>query len=190
VAIDLSRKTFDRIRLNYFYAMAYNVVMIPFAAGIFFPCTHMQARGAPAARAAWAQTRQGGAAQRGPDACPACLGLVVRRSGWPVLINMARAGAALGGRRGHGLQLGQRGVLLAAAARLPPPAARAARCDRGREACLGARGCRPPTPSVPCARRGQVREGEACLAFADMHCVLSACTPRECGACMQCAVPG
>ena len=44
VAIDLSRKTFDRIRLNYFYAMAYNVVMIPFAAGIFFPCTHMQAR--------------------------------------------------------------------------------------------------------------------------------------------------
>ncbi|KAK9840963.1 hypothetical protein WJX81_002856 [Elliptochloris bilobata] len=42
VAIDLSRKTFDRIRLNYFYAMAYNVVMIPFAAGIFFPCTHMQ----------------------------------------------------------------------------------------------------------------------------------------------------
>ena len=47
VAIDLSRKTFDRIRLNYFYAMAYNVVMIPFAAGIFFPCTHMQARGAP-----------------------------------------------------------------------------------------------------------------------------------------------
>ncbi len=52
VAIDLSRKTFDRIRLNYFYAMAYNVVMIPFAAGIFFPCTHMQARGAPAAPSA------------------------------------------------------------------------------------------------------------------------------------------
>ncbi len=54
-------------------------------------------------------------------------------------MEMARAGAALGRRRGHGVQLGQRGVLLAAAARLPPPAARAARRDRGREACLGAR---------------------------------------------------
>ncbi len=42
VAIDLSRKTFNRIRLNYFWAMAYNVVMIPFAAGVFYPCTHMQ----------------------------------------------------------------------------------------------------------------------------------------------------
>ena len=44
VAIDLSRKTFNRIRLNYFWAMAYNVVMIPFAAGVFYPCTHMQVR--------------------------------------------------------------------------------------------------------------------------------------------------
>ncbi|EIE26688.1 heavy metal P-type ATPase [Coccomyxa subellipsoidea C-169] len=34
VAIDLSRKTFNRIRVNYFWAMGYNVVMIPFAAGI------------------------------------------------------------------------------------------------------------------------------------------------------------
>ena len=42
VAIDLSRKTFNRIRLNYFWAMAYNVIMIPFAAGVFYPCTHMQ----------------------------------------------------------------------------------------------------------------------------------------------------
>ncbi len=43
VAIDLSRKTFNRIRVNYFWAMGYNVVMIPFAAGVFYPCTHMQA---------------------------------------------------------------------------------------------------------------------------------------------------
>eukprot|EP00884_Botryococcus_braunii_P009380 jgi/Botrbrau1/18443/Bobra.0072s0030.1 len=42
VAIDLSQKTFTRIRLNYFWAMAYNVVMIPFAAGVLYPCTHMQ----------------------------------------------------------------------------------------------------------------------------------------------------
>ncbi|KAK4755137.1 hypothetical protein SAY87_008894 [Trapa incisa] len=36
-AIDLSRKTFTRIRLNYVFAMAYNVVAIPIAAGVFFP---------------------------------------------------------------------------------------------------------------------------------------------------------
>ena len=42
VAIDLSRKTFNRIRLNYVWAMGYNVIMIPFAAGVFYPCTHMQ----------------------------------------------------------------------------------------------------------------------------------------------------
>ena len=37
VAIDLSKKTFFRIRLNYVFAMAYNVVAIPVAAGVFFP---------------------------------------------------------------------------------------------------------------------------------------------------------
>ncbi|XP_004293784.1 PREDICTED: copper-transporting ATPase RAN1 [Fragaria vesca subsp. vesca] len=36
-AIDLSRKTFTRIRLNYVFAMAYNVIAIPIAAGVFFP---------------------------------------------------------------------------------------------------------------------------------------------------------
>lgn len=36
-AIDLSRKTFARIRLNYVFAMAYNVVAIPIAAGVFYP---------------------------------------------------------------------------------------------------------------------------------------------------------
>ncbi|KAK4487990.1 hypothetical protein RD792_003729 [Penstemon davidsonii] len=36
-AIDLSRKTFSRIRLNYVFAMAYNVISIPVAAGVFFP---------------------------------------------------------------------------------------------------------------------------------------------------------
>ncbi|XP_020220328.1 copper-transporting ATPase RAN1 [Cajanus cajan] len=36
-AIDLSCKTFSRIRLNYVFAMAYNVVAIPVAAGVFYP---------------------------------------------------------------------------------------------------------------------------------------------------------
>ncbi|XP_061368671.1 copper-transporting ATPase RAN1-like isoform X2 [Gastrolobium bilobum] len=36
-AIDLSRKTFSRIRLNYVFAMAYNIVAIPVAAGVLYP---------------------------------------------------------------------------------------------------------------------------------------------------------
>lgn len=36
-AIDLSRKTFSRIRLNYVFAMAYNVIALPVAAGVLFP---------------------------------------------------------------------------------------------------------------------------------------------------------
>ena len=35
--IDLSRKTFVRIRLNYVFAMAYNVVAIPLATGVLYP---------------------------------------------------------------------------------------------------------------------------------------------------------
>ena len=41
-AIDLSRKTLTRIRLNYVFAMAYNVVSIPIAAGVFFPILRVQ----------------------------------------------------------------------------------------------------------------------------------------------------
>nr|AGO68201.1 heavy metal ATPase 7 [Silene vulgaris] len=36
-AIDLSRKTFLRIRMNYVFAVAYNVIAIPIAAGVFYP---------------------------------------------------------------------------------------------------------------------------------------------------------
>jgi Cu+-exporting ATPase len=37
VALDLSRVTFRRIQWNFVWAMAYNVVMIPIAAGILYP---------------------------------------------------------------------------------------------------------------------------------------------------------
>lgn len=38
-AIHLSRKTFTRIRLNYIWALGYNVLGIPIAAGALFPST-------------------------------------------------------------------------------------------------------------------------------------------------------
>ncbi|KAJ9168490.1 hypothetical protein P3X46_020007 [Hevea brasiliensis] len=41
-AIDLSRKTLSRIRWNYIFAMAYNVIAIPVAAGVFFPILGIQ----------------------------------------------------------------------------------------------------------------------------------------------------
>ena len=37
--IDLSRKTFRRIRLNYVWALGYNMLSIPIAAGVLFPST-------------------------------------------------------------------------------------------------------------------------------------------------------
>ncbi|KAH7439364.1 hypothetical protein KP509_04G057700 [Ceratopteris richardii] len=36
-AIDLSRKTFSRIRLNYIFAMGYNILAVPIAAGLLYP---------------------------------------------------------------------------------------------------------------------------------------------------------
>ncbi|KAG2288255.1 hypothetical protein Bca52824_047859 [Brassica carinata] len=41
-AIDLSRKTFSRIRLNYVWALGYNLMGIPIAAGMLFPSTRFR----------------------------------------------------------------------------------------------------------------------------------------------------
>ncbi|CAN6249679.1 unnamed protein product [Urochloa humidicola] len=41
-AIDLSRKTFFRIRMNYVWALGYNVIGIPIAAGVLFPFTRFR----------------------------------------------------------------------------------------------------------------------------------------------------
>jgi len=41
-AIDLSRKTFSRIRLTYVWALGYNLMGIPIAAGVLFPGTRFR----------------------------------------------------------------------------------------------------------------------------------------------------
>jgi P-type Cu+ transporter len=41
-ALDLCRATFRRIKINYAFAMAYNVVMVPLAAGALYPATRVQ----------------------------------------------------------------------------------------------------------------------------------------------------
>ncbi|GAB4840918.1 serine/threonine protein kinase Ran1 [Ancistrocladus abbreviatus] len=41
-AIDLTRKTFSPIRWNYVFAMGYNVIAIPLAAGVFYPWTRIE----------------------------------------------------------------------------------------------------------------------------------------------------
>lgn len=41
-AIDLSRKTFSRIRINYIWALGYNLLGITIAAGAIFPTTRFR----------------------------------------------------------------------------------------------------------------------------------------------------
>ncbi|KAK4260574.1 hypothetical protein QN277_003670 [Acacia crassicarpa] len=42
IAIDLAKKTFSRIRLNYIWALGYNLLVIPIAAGILYPSTEFR----------------------------------------------------------------------------------------------------------------------------------------------------
>ncbi len=41
VAIDLAKTIYFRIKLNLFWALGYNILAIPIAAGLFYPFTHM-----------------------------------------------------------------------------------------------------------------------------------------------------
>ncbi|KAH7405137.1 hypothetical protein KP509_15G058000 [Ceratopteris richardii] len=41
-AIDLSKKTFSRIKINYLWAMGYNLLALPLAAGVLFPFTGLR----------------------------------------------------------------------------------------------------------------------------------------------------
>jgi Cu+-exporting ATPase len=41
VALDLARLVFSRIKQNFVWAMIYNLLAVPYAAGIWFPWTHL-----------------------------------------------------------------------------------------------------------------------------------------------------
>ena len=123
-------------------ALGYNVLMIPTAAGVFYPVTHMQVR-------AWAVVRGRACGRPGARRRSACMErremclphracLLCASSARDVIFGrqmrindssfapMAplRAAAALGGGRVHGAEQRQRRLLLVAAAALPE----AARC--------------------------------------------------------------
>ncbi len=39
-SIDISSKTYNRIRFNFCLAFGYNLIALPFAAGVFYPLVH------------------------------------------------------------------------------------------------------------------------------------------------------
>ena len=37
IAIDIAKTIYNRIKINFVWALGYNTIAIPFAAGVFFP---------------------------------------------------------------------------------------------------------------------------------------------------------
>lgn len=78
-AIDLSRKTFARIKMNYVFAMGYNVLAIPVAAGVFFPLLGVSLP-------PWAA----GAAMASSSVSVVCSSLLLRRYSRPRLTELVQ----------------------------------------------------------------------------------------------------
>lgn len=78
-AIDLSRKTFARIKMNYIFAMGYNVLAIPVAAGVFFPLLGVSLP-------PWAA----GAAMASSSVSVVCSSLLLRRYNRPRLTELVQ----------------------------------------------------------------------------------------------------
>ncbi|MCO5575990.1 hypothetical protein L7F22_029797 [Adiantum nelumboides] len=78
-AIDLSRKTFSRIRLNYIFAMGYNVLAVPIAAGALYPALGLLLP-------PWAA----GAAMAFSSVSVVCSSLMLRRYKRPQLLDLVR----------------------------------------------------------------------------------------------------
>ncbi|KAI5071466.1 hypothetical protein GOP47_0013717 [Adiantum capillus-veneris] len=78
-AIDLSRKTFSRIRLNYVFAMGYNVLAVPIAAGALYPALGLLLP-------PWAA----GAAMAFSSVSVVCSSLMLRRYKRPQLLDLVQ----------------------------------------------------------------------------------------------------
>lgn len=78
-AIDLSRKTFARIKTNYIFAMGYNVLAIPVAAGVLYPFSFVQLP-------PWAA----GAAMASSSVSVVCSSLMLRRYQRPRLTDLVQ----------------------------------------------------------------------------------------------------
>jgi hypothetical protein len=85
-AIDLSRATMHRIRLNFVFAMLYNVVCIPMAAGCFFPLVRVAL-----------PPMLAGAAMALSSVSVVCSSLLLRRYRRPSLQEGIRGGSAENG---------------------------------------------------------------------------------------------